>query len=242
METDGKGIELIQTSAKAEYHEAERGGILFSNKKMEPVLFDPQPSTLGVCTLTAIKDFLTANIDGLLLPSLALHVESERMVSLVSKIDGPNLRRRTYIVAKAEEPSFQFGQWMDPESFVIGLQTAFQSWGAREQVMALAGNIREGKERIFEDDGISQTVSAKVGVKLETVKLPSPVDLAPWRTFREIAQQPPSQFIMRARAGSEEQPPKLALFVTDGNRWRLDAIKLVAEWLRAAIADVTVLA
>jgi hypothetical protein len=108
-------------------------------------------------------------------------------------------------------------------------------------LLKVVGNIQDGMAKTITDDGVSQTVNAKVGVQLATVALPSPSLLAPYRTFREVAQ-PASLFILRARAGSDEQPPKLALFIADGNRWRLDAIKNVAYWLSANVPGVAVLA
>jgi hypothetical protein len=241
METDGKGIELIQASARAEFSQADRNGVLFTNKKMEPVLFDPQPVTLKVGTLGAIRDFLTANIDGLQATDIVLHVATERAVSLVSKLDGPNLKRKVYLEANAEEPGFALGNWMDPEAFIIGIQTQFVPSEITAGLLKVVGNIQNGAARTNVDDGVSQTVNAKVGVQLSIVDVPSPIVLAPFRTFREVIQ-PASVFILRARAGSENEHPKLALFIADGNLWRLDAIKNVANWLREQIPAVTVLA
>lgn len=241
METDGKGIELIQSSARAEYHEVERDGLLFSNKKMEPVIHDPHPHALGIGTLTGIRDFMAANVDKLVPAELVLHVMSEREVQLIGKIDGPYQVRDGYLLAKAEELAFTFGNWYDPESFVIGIQTQFVQDETTAALLKVVGNIQDGMAKTITDDGVSQTVNAKMGVQLSTVALPSPVTLAPYRTFREV-EQPSSLFILRARAGSEDQPPKLALFIADGNRWRLDAIKLVADWLRENVPGVSVLA
>lgn len=241
METDGKGIELIQSSARAEFSQVERDGLLFSNKKMEPVIHDPHPHALHVVTLTGIRDFLAANVDGLDPKALVLHVMSEREVQLIAKIDGPHKIRDGYLIAEAEAPSFRFGEFMDPETFVIGLKTQFLQDDTTAALLKVVGNIQDGMAKTITDDGVSQTVNAKVGVQLGVVALPSPVTLSPWRTFREVAQ-PSSLFILRARAGTDDSPPKLALFLADGNRWRLDAIANVAAWLRKEIPAVMVLA
>jgi hypothetical protein len=65
METDGKGIELIQQSARNEAQQLVIGDRTFSTKDLKPVIFDPHPHALGVGTLTGIRDFMAANVDKL---------------------------------------------------------------------------------------------------------------------------------------------------------------------------------
>ncbi len=239
---DQGGILAVQDSARKEAQQITLpDGMVMSTKDLKPVIFDPHPHALGVGTLTGIRDFMTANIDALVPAELMLHVINEREVQLVSKIEGPHKIRDGYLLAKAEESTFTFGNFYDPESFVIGVQTAFVQDEVTAALLKVVGNIQDGMAKTITDDGVSQTVNAKVGVQLATVALPSPSLLAPYRTFREVAQ-PASLFILRARAGSDEQPPKLAMFIADGNRWRLDAIKNVADWLRKEIPSVMTLA
>lgn len=236
---DGTAVDRIADLAKVKTMEIE--GVTVANDDFKIIDTDPAVKSISVATLGALRDFIKANVDGLDLKKLLLHVQSEMAVGLLTEVCAPYKKRHIYMDAKAEATAFRFGEFMDPEAFVIGLQTAFVPGGDIEAVKVAAGNIREGKERTVSDDGVSQEVTAKVGVQLGVVKLPSPVTLAPYRTFREVVQ-PMSIFICRARAGSDDSPPKLALFPADGNRWKLDAIQTIAEWLRKEVPEVTVLA
>lgn len=65
---------------------------------------------------------------------------------------------------------------------------------------------------------------------------PNPVTLAPYRTFREIAQ-PESQFVFRLRGGVEGALPHAALFEADGAEWKLAAVGRIASFLRRALHD-----
>lgn len=239
---DGEAVRLIQESAKQEHFEVERDGHLFTDRSLSPIFHDPHPDPVKVTTLTAIRDYLSSNVDKLNVEDVLLHVESERKVSLLSKLCGPHKARDLYVVSEIEQCSFRFGDFMEPELFVIGLQTQFFQDETVASLLKVVGNIQDGAARTIVDDGVTQTVSSKVGVQVAMVQLPSSILLAPWRTFREIGWQPASAFILRARAGSESSQPKLGLFPADGNRWRLEAISGVADWLRGKIPGVTVVA
>jgi hypothetical protein len=91
------------------------------------------------------------------------------------------------------------------------------------------------------DDTVGQEVKTARGVVMsERTKVPNPVLLAPYRTFREVTQ-PESLFVLRLRSGDGDKP-RCALFEADGGTWKLEAIQNVATWLRAAITSVRVVA
>ena len=70
--------------------------------------------------------------------------------------------------------------------------------------------------------------------------VPNPVTLAPFRTFRDVAQ-PASLFVLRVQGGGET--PNVALFEADGGAWRLAAIENIKKWLEENITgEVEVLA
>jgi len=54
----------------------------------------------------------------------------------------------------------------------------------------------------------------------------NPVTLTPYRTFREVAQ-PVSPFVLRFNEDAQA-----ALFTGDGSVWKLEAVGLIAEYLR----------
>lgn len=87
---------------------------------------------------------------------------------------------------------------------------------------------------------INQTTTVKSGVaSLAKATAPNPVTLRPYRTFTEVAQ-PSSQFVLRINKEAE-----LALFEADGGKWKLEAIKNIADYLKAGLEDqdnITILA
>jgi hypothetical protein len=122
---------------------------------------------------------------------------------------------------------------------VVLLQTCFvRGVGDWAKVVAVAGNVTAGSTREYTDDGVSQAVTAKVGVATKAdVAMPNPVLLAPYRTFPEI-EQPIGSFVFRARSNGSDNAPSFALFEADGGAWRIDAMERIVAWLKKG-ADTT---
>lgn len=71
-------------------------------------------------------------------------------------------------------------------------------------------------------------------VSLKAQETVSPrVKLAPFRTFREVAQ-PTSEFLIRLQKGSESAIPEIGLFEADGGEWKIDA----AENIQAVLLEL----
>ena len=139
------------------------------------------------------------------------------------------------MTAEAFAPKFNFGQWYDVESFIIAMQSCFVQNEDSEKILKVVGNIKEEAVRQTGDDGISQQVTAKTGIAtVENIKVPNPVVLAPFRTFREIAQ-PESKFVFRMQQG-----PRCALFEADGGAWKLDAMARIKEWLEIELEGLKI--
>lgn len=204
----------------------------------------PQVSPIKVNSLAALRDYLKANRDALELRSLAVHVSSPGLVRLLGPIDPRSRSRETFIEATTPDLMEGFGGQFKPhEEFIIGLQTRFVESDERAAVLRVIGTVKEEKVKQSVDDGISQTVIARNGgVMVADVAVPNPVRLAPYRTFREVAQTS-SLFVLRAQAGREGGLPTVALFEADGGAWKLDAIVRVGAWLASELpSDVAVLA
>jgi hypothetical protein len=70
--------------------------------------------------------------------------------------------------------------------------------------------------------------------------VPNPVRLAPFRTFRDVFEQPESAFVLRVK--KTPTLPEVGLFEADGGEWRLTAIDRVRAWLVGRLpTDVAVL-
>lgn len=211
-------------------------------------VFDPPtdavPATLRLHTLTGVVDFITGELDTFE-QGIAVHVESHEKVSVISALFGRAEQRAVYAVATSENilgRAFQFGNFVDCETFVIAMQSLFVQTDALASVLRVVGNIKEENVRQASDDGVTQTVTARNGIaRVEEVEVPNPVTLQPFRTFREV-EQPESQFILRMRQGRDGGLPTCALFEADGGQWKLDAVNRVKKYLAAKLAGYTVIA
>jgi hypothetical protein len=209
---------------------------------------DVAADAVMVHTLTGFADLISANRDQHVLTHLAVIVLDHARVVLISKIEGDPPTRAVLATARFEElikggpggviPSrsieFGFGYWLDPPSFNIALQCLFAETDERARVLEIVGSLKSEGVTAYEDDGVSQGVVASAGVRLgRVVKVPNPVTLIPWRTFREI-EQPESKFVLRVK-GEPDEVPEIALFEADGGAWRLLAIERIAAFLRSRV-------
>jgi hypothetical protein len=98
----------------------------------------------------------------------------------------------------------------------------------------LVGNLAAETSVTFEDDGVTQRVTAKTGVaRIANVGVPRIVSLRPYRTFQDLDQQPEGKFLLRIR--KEGNSPTIALFAADGQMWGNKAIGLCKSYLEAGI-------
>ena len=209
----------------------------YSTERLLEVV-EPSAETLGVTTLNALIGYLQADCDLLIenreVDRLTAHVVSPTCVKLYAPATGDFKVRPEIMEAKPLLREIPFGRYITGEEMVVLLQTCFvRNAGDWVKVIAVAGNVTDGATRDYTDDGISQAVTARVGVASKAdVAMPNPVQLAPYRTFPEI-EQPLSSFVFRAKSGGGDSKPTFALFEADGGAWRIEAMQRIAEWLQA---------
>jgi hypothetical protein len=156
---------------------------------------------------------------------------AKRKINLVVTLSGDDARDViiTHVQAKT---SFTFERWYEAEEFNIKLQSVFVQNEDRDIMLKVVGNIKEEDVRTVGDNGVSQSVTAKVGVAtVGQVEVPNPVALMPFRTFVEV-EQPESNFIFRMQNG-----PRCALFEADGGAWKVQAMKNIKDYLLAALEE-----
>lgn len=187
-------------------------------------------------TLTGLVNYIKSKVERENMP-LIVHVENEKNVHLMGplEIDGS---REILVSASAIVPRFDFGQFYDMESFNIALQSKFVDLKTKTDLddrailLQVVGNVTEDNVKTTGDDGVSQAVAIKQGLASKAdVKVPNPVNLAPYRTFLEV-EQPVSQFVFRMKDG-----PRAAIFEADGGAWRNQAIVNIREYLREQLAE-----
>lgn len=185
---------------------------------------------LEINTLSGFVNYIKSNIERVEKPML-VHIKNETTVYLRGplEIDG---ERETLAKAKAIVPDFDFGYFLDMESFNISLQSKFVPSDHRAILLQVIGNVSEDNIRQTGDDGVSQAVTINQGIATKAdVRVPNPVDLAPYRTFLEV-EQPTSQFIFRMKDG-----PRGAIFEADGGSWRNQAIVNIREYLKEQLSE-----
>lgn len=200
-----------------------------------------RPHALEVNSLTALIGYVEENRDGLDLKTLMAHVVSPTRVELIGAVELVRQTRPTHLVAVADPKDVCTG-WSAPDEFTIMLKTScVPSTGDLDAVIKLAGNVASEQKLELQDDGMSQTVQQRAGVTLvERSDVPNPVELAPYRTFREV-DQPVSPFLLRF-ATPYDRDVCAQLFECDGGAWQIEARQNVATYLREKLADVVVLA
>lgn len=184
-------------------------------------------------TLNSLVQYIKSNFDSF--PPLAINVVSHNEIKLFGQLleDG---ERELFAVVKAETPNIRFDLFFDLEKFNIMLQSQFSDGYGDENdkslVLKVVGNVVSENVATTGDDGVSQAITIKQGVNSQGVKVPNPVNLAPYRTFVEIAQ-PLSPFIFRMKDG-----PQAALFEADGGMWKIQAMQSIEAYFKENLSDL----
>jgi hypothetical protein len=219
----------------------EMGERIYSTSQLHPMK-EPVPNPLEIHTLTGLVDYIGRNPDGLVLNDILIHVAGHDRVSVCSRLFGQFRQRATMVeVVPPKGNPYPFGNWLDIETFVIELQTKFVPSDTTRALLTLVSNIKEERVSQSKDDGISQTVVAKMGISLvQEVSVPNPVFLRPYRTFHEVAQ-PVSPYVFRLR--TSDKLPQCSLHEADGGGWKQEAINLIEGYLAVNIPDtITIIA
>jgi len=220
-------IQKIVNLGKGQLMEIDGCNWYFYGENFRPCL-PPSVTPIESETLASVVDYVNQNPDGNSFP-VFIHVESFRKVSVCGQIDPKFKMRPVYLTAMT--PFNETSRiWLPIDQFIIHLQANFVSSEKRNELLSFVSGIRCDDNAIFEDNGVSQQVAVKRGIKsaLEP-STPNPITLTPFRTFPEI-KQPESPFVFRLRQ-LEGDTPTACLFCGDGGTWRIEAATAIREWL-----------
>lgn len=228
--------------ALAQVTTLEIDGLKYTDRGIHPVQA-PQDQRETVGTLTGLVSLIQADLNVVSEEPVFLHVLSPSQVNLTDLQCDEWGRRQIH--AHAVLPSFgkfDFGNYLDQERFIIGLQAFFtQDSPDLEYVLRIAGALKADAVQTSDDDGHTQKVAVRTGVHLaENITIKRRVILNPFRTFREI-DQPASEFIFRLRS-REGEIPALALFTADGEMWQSTAMQSIKTWLMEQLRQIPVIA
>lgn len=215
----------------------KQGGGVYSDKPLHQIKKSDFP-TLKMNTLESIvryvqkvgderqKEDYDAN------EPIIVHIESAICVALKDLANVGDGKRDCMVLATAEVPKFQYGEFYDAEGFNIALQSKFLDTEDKATILQVVGNLKEDAVRTMTDDGVSQVTAVRTGVAtVADVKVPNPVSLRPFRTFIEV-DQPESRFIFRMREGG-----RCAIFEADGGAWKLEAKKNIYNYLAEQLEE-----
>lgn len=218
--------EMVMEGTTLDVHD-----MTYTSTKMFPVL-PPAPAGLEVSTLTSVIDYCKEFAP---FEKWVVQVCSPSVVKVMSLLNPKFKTREQYLVANAYVSPFKYDQFMSVDKFVIALQAQFIQTETTANILKLVGNMTTRNEVGAKDDGVTQVVEARTGlVSVNTVSVPNPVSLAPYRTFAEV-DQPHSNFVLRLNTSHE-----CALFEADGGAWRNTAMDLVKQYLLAAFEDANI--
>lgn len=181
-------------------------------------------------TLTSLTDYLKAGIDDMA-EKMLVQVVSPVSVRVISVLD-MDRKRECLVEVSASIPDFEYGRYMDQESFIIALQAKFLPGDDRDLLLKFAGTVKDESITEYGDDGVTQKAKIKTGIStVGDAIVPNPVKLTPFRTFTEV-EQPESAFVFRMRQG---RGVECAIFEADGGAWKNAAMGHIKEYLETEL-------
>lgn len=105
------------------------------------------------------------------------------------------------------------------------MRTCFQETSDTIYALKLLSDICYGAKVVYNDNGISTTVTTKKGVALQSNEQIRPIiTLKPYRTFQEV-DQPESIFLIRVNERG------ITFTEADGGMWKLKARETIKDFL-----------
>ncbi len=212
-------------------------GDMYSNKELHRIdPYYPKANAFTVSTLTSLVDYIKAGIDSMP-DKMIIVVKSPTEVVLMSMLD-ENRDREVLVRVEANIPEFRYGDFINHEKFLIGVQSKFidDPTTDKDLILKFAGTVENGTVAQYGDDGVSQKATVKTGIasKADAV-VPNPVKLRPFRTFVEV-YQPVSEFVFRMQ-DSKYDGITCAIFEADGGAWKNEAMKSIKAYLEFELSD-----
>lgn len=173
---------------------------------------------------------------------IAFHVIGPDRVELVSGLDDESMLRQRFGVAVSPHDSRELNGFLarkhTPERFVLGLLSFFAPSDTLGELVAVFGNLQSEVSRTSEDDGVSQIVTTKRGVRPTNAVVRNPVTLTPWRSFMPEVPGIGSPYVLRTHGGGDSEPE--VSLTAAGNAWVSPQIDDIKELLSAQMLGVAV--
>jgi hypothetical protein len=214
----------------------------YSDYSLKRVFNDPRPCALKFLSLTGLVEYVRQDVEGIKGRKLFLVVDDINHVTLTEAFEGESRARTEFAtVTPVKLDAFPFEKFLDVETMIIKLKALFLPSPGLAEIIATLSTVSKDTNVTQADDGVSQTVAARIGIKgslTEPRENKGIYDLQARRIFPEVTQ-PTSSFIFRMRPS--EPAVTAAIFEADGGAWRIDAIRNIREWLESQKLDIPVL-
>ena len=224
--TDGTFIKELVSVVKYSLGKVDAGGQLYLPTGYT-LHKDPTAVPIGVSTLDSVVDF----IKNVKIPEKQLLiVATPRKIEVIGELN-KQAGRSMYIKAVPNSVDHRFSIFLTVEEFIMYLNTSFANTSADKQaVIDFVSSVVDNSSVEFNDNGIVQTVTAKVGITQQAEKeIPKYLDLKPIFTFPEV-EQPSLPFILRGKKGREGKP-EFALFTVEGTNWEVEVNLRIKKYL-----------
>lgn len=193
------------------------------------------PDTMRLNTLTAFASYIRAAIaNEEITQRLYINVESPTKLYATTEVNKFGKRSLIAVAERYRLNTFSFSYNFDFESFVVALRSQFIRTDGLKDLLECLKMVTSENSVTSEDNGITQTVTAKNGVSLNSVNITPVWELKPHRTFTEV-EQPSSLFLFRVN--KDRESTRYALYETDGNAWAVEAMANVRNWIEAALEE-----
>ena len=232
-----KAMEYIASISAPNIKEID--GETWSDKPLNRISYVPRANSIDMGTLSSLIDYIKSGVD-VFPEKMIIQVLSPTHVAMYSALDAE--RKREYVVeVKANVPAFGFNQFVDHESFCIGVQSKFIDGVSvvndKALLLKFAGTVESGSLAEYGDDGVTQKATVKTGIASKGEALvPNPVTLMPYRTFVEV-DQPISSFIFRMKEDKYSKGIQCALYEADGGAWKIEAMANIKNYLVNELAE-----
>ena len=226
--------ELVNGQVKPEFVEHE--GLEYIKTK-DGFHLNRYPEPRGVFSLYSltglvemVKTTVKEEVGNIKLP-LLINVDRND-VKVLTTLDRYN-NRSALFVCSPTVPRIDFGCEMGVERFIVLLSTAFVDTENTRKLIGAVSQLSVVEEIKLEDDGITQTVTAKQGSSLsKQYQLQPIVNLKPIRTYSEI-EQVESKYLLRVSKNGQ-----IRLLEADGGQWIMQAQQRIVEYLKSNLEDL----
>lgn len=217
-------------------------GNKYTSKKVHRVYKDNIP-LLYVNTLSGIVDYIKNRMEAEEIKKSFIHVDSYDIVNILKDYDPEKEKRDVILSSICNEPSiysdsYFLENYKDVEDMIVGIKTKFVENEDSLKIIKLIGSVTDENSVELEDDGFTQKATVKKGIALKEKKeVPNILKLKPFRTFSEV-DQPESYFIARLKSVNGVS---VALYETKDEKWKLEAMKSIFDYLKAENLEINII-